>query len=101
MRNTLSIAKVYKPSKVQRQFPAVRNISREEARRPHTKSNISTLCNLITQCNPMLPNIKTIFKKICITQQPRNAPNFSREYYKCDIKKKPKLKETRISIYAS
>ena len=81
------IARVYKPSKVKKQFSNVRNILREEARRPKIKSNFSTSCNLITQQNPMLPNIKTIFKKIftCITQQPQNAMKFSRKYYKCDI----------------
>ena len=53
----------YKPNKVKKQFSDVRNTSKEEARRPKTKSNFSTSCNLITQYNPMLPNIKTIFKK--------------------------------------
>ena len=38
----------------------VKNISREKARRP---KKTSTSCNLITQCNPLLPNIKTIIKK--------------------------------------
>ena len=57
------IAKDYKPTKVKKQFSDVRNISREETRRPKIKSNFSTTCNLITQYNPMLPNIKTIFKK--------------------------------------
>ena len=57
------IARDYKPSKVKKQFSDIRNISREEARRPKIKSNFSTTCNLITQYNPMLPNIKTIFKK--------------------------------------
>ena len=36
---------------------------REKVRRPKTKSNFSTTRNLITQYNPMLPNIKTTFKK--------------------------------------
>ena len=80
------IARDYKPSKVKKQFSDVRNISREEARRSKTKGNFSTTCNLITQYNPMLPNIKTIFKKFtCITQQPRNSTNFTRKCYKCDI----------------
>ena len=51
----------YKPSKAKKQFSDVKNISREEARRP--KRNFSTSCNLITQCNSLLPNIKTIIKK--------------------------------------
>ena len=41
----------------------VRNISREEARRPKNNSNFSASCNLIIQYNPLLPNIKTIIKK--------------------------------------
>ena len=53
----------YKPSKVKKQFSDVRNISREEARRPKNNNNISASCNLITQYNPLLPNIKTIIKK--------------------------------------
>ena len=53
----------YKLNKVKKQFSDVRNTSKEEARRPKTKSNFSTSCNLITQYNPMLPNIKTIFKR--------------------------------------
>ena len=80
------IARDYKPSKVKKQFSNVRNTSREETRRTKIKSDFSTTCNLITKCNPMLPNFKTIFKIICITQQPWNATNFSRKYDKCDIK---------------
>ena len=53
----------YKPSKVKKQFSDVRNISREEARRPKNNNNFSASCNLITQYNPLLPNIKTIIKK--------------------------------------
>ena len=60
---TYLFARNYKPSKVRKQFSAVRDNSREEDRRPKNKSKFSTSCNLITQCNPMLPNIKTIFKK--------------------------------------
>ena len=58
-----SIARDYKPSKARKQFFDVRNISREEARKTKIKSNFSAACNLITQYNPMFPNIKTIFKK--------------------------------------
>ena len=57
------VARDYKPSKVKKQFSDVRNISREEARRPKNNNNISASCNLITQYNPLLPNIKTIIKK--------------------------------------
>ena len=57
------VARDYKPSKVKKQFSDVRNISREEARRPKNNNNFSAPCNLITQYNPLLPNIKTIIKK--------------------------------------
>ena len=58
------IARDYKPRKVRKQFSDIRNISREEARqpKPHNK-RFSTSCNLITQYNLLLPNIKTIIKK--------------------------------------
>ena len=45
------------------QFFDVRNISREEARRPKNKNNFSNSCNLITQHNLLLRNIKIIIKK--------------------------------------
>ena len=58
------IARDYKPRKVRKQFSDIRNISREEARQPKTHNEkFSTSCNLITQYNPLLPNIKTIIKK--------------------------------------
>ena len=57
------IARAYKPSKVKKQFFDATNISSGEARGTKTKSNFSTSCNLITQYNSMLPNVKTIFKK--------------------------------------
>ena len=57
------VARDYKPSKVKKQFSDVRNISREEARRPKN-NNFSASCNLITQYNPLLPNIKTIIENI-------------------------------------
>ena len=46
------IARDYKPSKVKKQFPDVKNISREEAKRPKTNNNFSVSCNLIIQYNP-------------------------------------------------
>ena len=58
-----SVARDYKPSKVKKQFFDVRNISMEEARRPKNNNNFSASCNLITQYNPLLSNIKTIIKK--------------------------------------
>ena len=58
------IPRDYKPKKVRKQFSDNKNISREEARQPKTHNEIfSTSCNLITQYNPLLPNIKTIIKK--------------------------------------
>ena len=57
------IARDFKPRKDKIHFSDIRNISRKEARRPKVKSNFSTTCNLITHYNPVLPNIKTIFKK--------------------------------------
>ena len=58
------IARDYKPRKVRKQFSDIRNISREEARQPKTHNErFSTSCNLITQYNPLLPNIKTVIKK--------------------------------------
>ena len=58
------IGRDYKPRKVRKQFSDIRNISREEARQPKTHNErFSTSCNLITQYNPLLPNIKTIIKK--------------------------------------
>ena len=35
----------------------------EEARRPKNNTNFSASCKLITQYNPILPNVKTIIKK--------------------------------------
>ena len=40
------VARDYKPSKVKKQFSDVRNISREEARRPKNNNNFSASCNL-------------------------------------------------------
>ena len=42
------VARDYKPIKVKKQFSDVRNISREEARRPKNNNNFSVSCNLIT-----------------------------------------------------
>ena len=39
------VARDYKPSKVKKQFSNVRNISREEARRPKNNNNFSASCN--------------------------------------------------------
>ena len=57
------VTRDYKPSKVKKQFSGVKTISREEVRRPKSNNNFSASCNLITQYNPLLPNIKTIIKK--------------------------------------
>ena len=63
MRKNIYVCRGHKPSKVKKQFSDVKTISREDTKRPKTESNFSTLCNLITQYNSMLPNMKTIFKK--------------------------------------
>ena len=58
------IARDYKPRKLRKQFSDIKNISRVEARQPKTHNErSSTSCNLITQYNPLLPNIKIIIKK--------------------------------------
>ena len=58
------LARDYKPRKVRKQFSDIRNISREDVRQPKTHNErFYTSCNLITQYNPMLTNIKTIIKK--------------------------------------
>ena len=58
------IARDYKPRKVRKQFSDINNISREQARQPKTHTEtFYTSCNLITQYNPLLSNIKTIIKK--------------------------------------
>ena len=41
----------------------MRDISKEEARRPKSNNNYSASCNLIIQYNLLFPNIKTIIKK--------------------------------------
>ena len=57
------VARDYKPSKVKKkQFSDVRKISREEARRCKNNNNFSASRGLITQYDPLLPNIKTIIK---------------------------------------
>ena len=81
------IARDYKPSKVKKQFSDIRNISREQANRPKIKSNFSTTRNFIREYNPMLPNIKTIFKKYLsvLHSSQEMVQIFSRKYYKCDM----------------
>ena len=56
------IARVYKPGKVKKQFSHIKKLTREEARNKLHKTTFSTSCNLITQYNPSLPNLKTIIK---------------------------------------
>ena len=57
------IARDYKPRNEKMHFSDVRDISREEARRLKIKSNFSTTCNLITEYNAMLSDIKAILKE--------------------------------------
>ena len=57
------IARDYKPDKVKKQFTAIKKLTTEEARKPKLfKATFSTSCNLITQYNPLLPNLKTIIR---------------------------------------
>ena len=58
------IARDYKLGKLKKQFSDIRNLTREEAIKPKLlKTTFSTSCNLITQYNPLLPNLKTIIRK--------------------------------------
>ena len=55
------IARDYKPGRVKKQFSDIKKLTGEEARKPKLlKTTFSTSCNLITQYNPLLPNLKTI-----------------------------------------
>ena len=68
---------------MKKQFPDIKKLTREEARKAKLlKTTFSTSCNLITQYNPLLPNLKTINRKhlpiLCSNQQmldtfPRNT----------------------------
>ena len=56
-------ARDYKPGKVKKQFSDIKKFTREEARKPKLlKTTFSTSCNLITQYNPLLPNLKIIIR---------------------------------------
>ena len=58
------IARDYKPGKVKKQFSDIKKLTREEARKAKLlKTSLSTSCNLITQYNSLLPNLKTIIRK--------------------------------------
>ena len=57
------VARDYKPSKVNKEFSDIENISREEARRSKNCNNFPVSCKLITQYIPLLPSIKPIIKK--------------------------------------
>ena len=53
----------YKPGKVKKKFLDIKKLTREEARKPKLhKTTFSTSCNLITQYNLLLPNLKTIIR---------------------------------------
>ena len=57
------IARDYKPGKVKKQFSDIKKPTREGARKPKLlKTTLSTSCNLITQYNPLLPNLTTIIR---------------------------------------
>ena len=58
------IARDYKPSKVKKQFSEIKRLSRTEPKKPKTQNNsFSISCSLITQYNPLLPNLKNILRK--------------------------------------
>ena len=47
-----------------KEFSDIKKLTREEARKPKLlKTTFSTSCNLITQHNPLFPNLKTIIRK--------------------------------------
>ena len=57
------IARDYKPGKVKKLFSNIKKVTIEEAGKPKLlKTTFSTSCNLITQYNPLLPNLKTIIR---------------------------------------
>ena len=59
-----SIARDYKPDKVKNQYSDIKKLTRAEARKPKLfRTTFSISCNLITQYNPLLPNLETIIKK--------------------------------------
>ena len=49
--------------KVKKKFSDIKKLTREEVRKPKLlKTTFSTSCNLITEYNPLLPNLKTIMR---------------------------------------
>ena len=61
-RNYL-IARDSKTSKVKKPFSDIKKLAREDARKPKLhKTTFSTSCNLITQYNPLLSNLKNIIR---------------------------------------
>ena len=54
-----------KAGKVKKQFSDIKNLTREEAKKPELqKTTFSTSCNLITQYNSLLPNLMVFCGKI-------------------------------------
>ena len=57
------IARDYKPGKVKKQFSDIKKLTRKEARKPKLlKTTFSTSFNLITQCDLLFPNLKTLIR---------------------------------------
>ena len=57
------IVRDYKPGKVKKQFSDIKKLTREETRKPKLfKTTFSTSCSLLTQYNPLFPNLKTIIR---------------------------------------
>ena len=57
------VARDYKPGKVKKQFSDIKKLTRKEARKPKLlKTTFSTSFNLITQCDLLFPNLKTLIR---------------------------------------
>ena len=96
------IARNYKPGKVRKQFSDIKKLTREEARKPKLlKTTFSTSCNLITQYNPLLPNLKTIIRNhlpILYSNQ-KMLDIFAQKT--CHVQKKREFKRNFITIIIS
>ena len=73
-----------------RQFSDIKKLTRDEARNPKLhKTTFSPSCNLITQYNPLLPNLKTIITNyLPILNSINKCLIFFRKYHKRDMQKK-------------
>ena len=61
---TILLPETISLTKLKKQFSEIKRLSRAEARKPKTQNNsFSMSCNLITQYNPLLSNLKKILRK--------------------------------------